>query len=83
MKGDHRKVIEGLKATGIGAAYTYVDLPLAGTIAHVDAALAALENGKAEEARQALTAANAGLVTDTLTVGMSGTSAQQEGGAKS
>ena len=83
MKGDHRKVIETLQATGIGAAYTYVDLPLAGTIAQVDAALAALDGGKADEASQAITAANEGLVTDTLIVGMSDTSAQKEGAAKS
>ncbi len=82
-KGDHRKVIETLEATGIGAAYTYVDLPLAGTIAQVDAALAALDSGEAEEASQAITAANEGLVTDTLIVGTSHTSAQEESAANS
>ena len=82
-KGDHRKVIETLEATGIGAAYTYVDLPLAGTIAQVDAALAALDGGGADEASQAITAANEGLVTDTLIVGMTDISAQEESAANS
>ncbi len=83
MKGEHRKVIETLEANGIGAAYTYVDLPLAGTIAQVDAALAALDGGNADEARQAITAAKEGLVTDTLIVGMSHASAQEESAANS
>ena len=82
-KGDHRKVIETLEATGIGAAYTYVDLPLSGTIAQVDAALAALGGGNVDEASQAITAANEGLVSDTLIVGMTDISAQEESAANS
>lgn len=63
--------------------YTYVDMPLAGTMAQVDAALAALESGKADETTQAIIAAREGLVTETRTVGMSGTTAQQEDAAES
>ncbi len=69
MKGEHHKVVEALKAAGVGAAYAYVDVPLAGTIAQVDAALDALEREEIEQARQAIIAASEGLVKNTLTVG--------------
>jgi len=70
LKGEHDKVLDGLKATGIGASYTYVDLPLANTMAQVKLALEALESGKFEAAREAIDAAHGGLVTETVTVGM-------------
>jgi hypothetical protein len=70
LKGEHDKVLDGLKATGIGASYTYVDLPLADTMAQVKLALEALKSGKVEAVREAIDAANRGLVTETVTVGM-------------
>jgi hypothetical protein len=70
LKGEHDKVLEGLRAAGIDASYTYVDLPLANTMAQVKLALAALKSGKVEAVDKAIDAANGGLVTETVKVGM-------------
>jgi hypothetical protein len=69
-RGDHDKVIDGLKATGVGMVYTFVDLPVSATIEQVQLAMDALAAKDTDAANKALAAVEAGLVSDTVAVGM-------------
>ena len=68
VKGNHDKVVEIMKETSAAMAYTYAEMPLAETIAKVDAALKAIADNTIDKAEQELTTALDGIHVETFTV---------------
>ena len=73
LRGQHDKVVEGLRATGLELTYIYVELPVADTLGQVESALKALEAGDSAGAASALAAAAEGLQVETVEVGAAAT----------
>ena len=73
LSGQHDKVVEGLRATGLELTYTYVELPVADTLGQVESALKALEAGDSTGAASALAAAAEGLKVETVEIGAAAT----------
>ena len=69
IQGEHDRAIERLAGTGVGATYSYIDMPLGATLARIEAALRAVNDGDAAEALAMLNAAADGLSSETLVVG--------------
>lgn len=62
IRGKHKKVIQALKAIGVELQYSFVDLPVAATLAKVESALKSLSRKDIRKARGTLVDAEANLV---------------------
>ncbi|VAX12741.1 hypothetical protein MNBD_GAMMA24-1731 [hydrothermal vent metagenome] len=62
IRGKHKKVINALKAIGVELKYSFVDLPVAATLAKVESALKSLSGKNIQKAREILADAEAGLI---------------------
>lgn len=60
--GKHKKVIKALKAMGIELQYSFVDLPVAATLANVESALKSLSRKNIRQARGILANAETSLI---------------------
>ncbi len=62
IRGKHKKVIKALKAMGVELQYSFVDLPVAATLAKVESALKSLSGKNIQKARDILASAEADLI---------------------
>ncbi len=62
IRGKHKKVIAALKTLGVELQYSFVDLPVAATLAKVESALKFLSRKNIQKARKILAEAEAGLI---------------------
>ena len=69
IRGEHGKVIDGLTKLRVEAVYSYIDMPLKATLARLDAAREATEEGDEVRALELLSAATDGLVSETVETG--------------
>ncbi|HED17845.1 MAG TPA: YfdX family protein, partial [Gammaproteobacteria bacterium] len=62
ISGNHKKVVTALKTVAIELQYSYVDMPVTATLEKVESALTSLSEKNIQQASQALTAAQDGLI---------------------
>ncbi len=68
IRGKHEQVVEALKTVGIELQYSFVDMPVAVTLGKVESALKSLSAKNAQQASQALTDAQEGLIHDSFII---------------
>ncbi|HEB56315.1 MAG TPA: YfdX family protein [Gammaproteobacteria bacterium] len=68
ISGKHKKVITALKKTGVELRYSFVDLPVAATLAKVESALKYLSEKNVQQARKTLADAEAGLIRNHIII---------------
>ncbi|VAW77884.1 hypothetical protein MNBD_GAMMA13-641 [hydrothermal vent metagenome] len=68
VRGNHKKVIETLKAVDVELQYSFVDLPVTATLEKVESAIKALSTKDIQQASQALVDVQKGLIQDSIIV---------------
>lgn len=68
IRGKHAQVVEQLKTVGIELQYSFVDMPVLATLGKVESALKSLSAKNTQQASQALTDAQQGLVRDSIII---------------
>ncbi len=68
LNGNHREVIETLRAVDIELQYSFVDLPVAATLEKIESALQSLSTKDSQAAGKTLADAEAGLIHDSIVI---------------
>ncbi len=68
ISGNHKKVVTALKTVAIELQYSYVDMPVTATLEKVESALTSLSEKNIQQASQALTAAQDGLIHESIII---------------
>lgn len=68
LNGNHKEVVETLKAVDIELQYSFVDLPVAATLEKIESALQSLSTKDSQAAGKTLADVEAGLIHDSIVI---------------